>query len=61
MILFLLLFERTSAFTIGYAGVLIGPAMLGFAAELTSLTIAFWLLTLLVAIVPVTAYWVVKK
>jgi len=35
--------------------------MLGFAAELTSLPIAFWLLTLLVAIVPVTAYWVVKK
>jgi len=47
--------------TTAYAGVLIGPAMLGFAAELTSLPIAFWLLTLLVAIVPVTAYWVVKK
>ena len=47
--------------TTAYAGVLIGPAMLGFTADLTSLPIAFWLLTLLVAIVPVTAYWVVKN
>ena len=47
--------------TTAYAGVLIGPAMLGFTADLTSLPIAFWLLTLLVVIVPVTAYWVVKN
>ena len=47
--------------TIAYSGVLVGPVMIGFAADLTSLPIAFWLLTLLVAIVPVTAYWVVKN
>ena len=47
--------------TIAYSGVLVGPVMIGFAADLTSLPIAFWLLALLVAIVPVTAYWVVKN
>ena len=47
--------------TTAYAGVLIGPAMLGFTADLTSLPIAFWLLTLLVAVVPITAYLVVKN
>ena len=47
--------------TIAYSGVLVGPVMIGFAADLTSLPIAFWLLTLLVAVVPITAYLVVKN
>lgn len=44
----------------GYAGVLVGPAMVGFAADLTSLSMAFWLLAGLIALVPATAYWVAK-
>ena len=47
--------------TIAYSGVLVGPVMIGFAADLTSLPIAFWLLTLLVAVVPITAYLVVEN
>ncbi len=49
-----------SVTTTAYAGVLIGPAMIGFAADLTSLPIAFWLLALLIAFVPFTAYLVAK-
>ena len=47
--------------TTGYAGVLIGPAMIGFTADITSLSIAFWLLALLIGFVPLTAYLVAKK
>ncbi|MCO4838282.1 MAG: MFS transporter [Oceanospirillaceae bacterium] len=47
--------------TTGYAGVLIGPAMIGFTADLTSISTAFWLLIGLVALIPVTAYLVVEK
>ena len=50
-----------SVTTTGYAGVLIGPAMIGFTADITSLSIAFWLLALLIGFVPLTAYLVVKK
>ena len=50
-----------SVTTTGYAGVLVGPAMIGFAADITSLSIAFWLLALLIAFVPLTAYLVAKK
>jgi len=46
--------------TTGYAGVLVGPAMVGFAAELTSLPMAFWLLAGLIALVPATAFFVAK-
>jgi hypothetical protein len=49
-----------SVTTTAYAGVLIGPAMIGFAADLTSLPVAFWLLALLIAFVPFTAYLVAK-
>lgn len=49
-----------SVTTIAYSGVLVGPAMIGFAADLTSLPMAFWLLTLLIACVPFTAFVVTK-
>jgi MFS family permease len=38
--------------TVGYAGILVGPALMGFVAEVTGLTAAFGLLALLLAIVP---------
>jgi MFS family permease len=46
--------------TAGYAGVLVGPAMIGFAADIMGLSIAFWWLALLIALVPLSAYLVVK-
>ena len=49
-----------SVTTTAYAGVLIGPAMIGFTADLTSLPVAFWLLALLIAFIPFTAYLVAK-
>lgn len=50
-----------SVTTTGYAGVLLGPAMIGFAAEKTSLPTAFWLLALLMAALPLTAHWVTRR
>lgn len=41
--------------TCGYAGILAGPALIGFAAHLTSLPAAFWLLAGLMALVPLAA------
>ncbi|NDV00864.1 MFS transporter [Pseudoroseicyclus tamaricis] len=41
--------------TAGYAGVLLGPAAIGFVSHATSLPAAFWMLTLLVAVVPLAA------
>lgn len=41
--------------TTGYAGILLGPALVGFAAQATSLATAFWLLAVLLAVVPLTA------
>ncbi|MBL6081130.1 MFS transporter [Belnapia sp. T18] len=38
--------------TIGYAGVLAGPAVIGFVSHVSSLSIAFWLLAGLMALVP---------
>ena len=38
--------------TLGYAGILIGPAAIGFVANAASLPTAFWLLTGLVGLVP---------
>lgn len=46
--------------TTGYAGILLGPALVGFAADATSLTMAFWLLALLMAALPLTARFVIK-
>jgi len=41
--------------TTGYAGILLGPALIGFAAEATSLAVAFALLAILVLSFPLTA------
>ncbi len=49
-----------SVTTTGYAGVLLGPALVGFTADLTSLVMAFWLLAMLMAIIPLTARIVVR-
>ncbi len=50
-----------SVTTTGYAGVLVGPAIIGFVADSTSLSIAFGWLALLVAVVPFTAYLVARS
>jgi MFS family permease len=49
-----------SVTTAGYAGVLMGPALVGFAAEATNLSAAFWLLAVLMTVVPLTARFVVR-
>ncbi|PKR91044.1 MFS transporter [Pleomorphomonas diazotrophica] len=41
--------------TAGYAGVLLGPAGIGFVAKLTSLPASLWMLTALLALVTLTA------
>ncbi|MGJ4942125.1 MFS transporter [Bradyrhizobium sp. HKCCYLS1011] len=41
---------------VGYAGVLLGPAAIGFVAEFTSLQTAFWMLAALLTIVPLSAH-----
>lgn len=44
-----------SVTTTGYAGILLGPALIGFAANISSLSMAFWLLAILMAVIPLTA------
>ncbi len=46
--------------TTGYAGVLLGPALIGFAAHETSLSAAFWILAILMIAVPLTASRIVR-
>jgi len=46
--------------TTGYAGILLGPALIGFAAEATSLVLAFALLAALMAVFPLTARQVTR-
>jgi MFS family permease len=41
--------------TTGYAGILLGPAAMGFVSHATSLPAAFWMLMALTAIVPLCA------
>jgi predicted MFS family arabinose efflux permease len=41
--------------TTGYAGILLGPAAMGFVSHATSLPTAFWMLVALTAIVPLCA------
>lgn len=41
--------------TAGYAGILLGPAMIGFIAQIWSLAAAFWMLAALVAVVALSA------
>ncbi|WP_026793042.1 MFS transporter [Pleomorphomonas oryzae] len=45
----------TAVTTAGYAGVLLGPAGIGFVAKLTSLPASLWMLTALLALVTLTA------
>ncbi len=47
--------------TTGYAGILLGPAIIGFVAGVTSLTTAFWMLVLLMSVVPLCAGRAVGK
>lgn len=47
--------------TTGYAGVLVGPAGVGFVAKHTGLPISFWLLAALLCLVPVCAGIVTRK
>ncbi|MCL4105181.1 UNVERIFIED_CONTAM: hypothetical protein GTU68_018888 [Idotea baltica] len=49
-----------SVTTTGYAGILMGPALIGLTADATSLPTAFWLLALLMAVIPLTARIVVR-
>lgn len=49
-----------SVTTTGYAGVLLGPAMIGFAADAVGLTGAFWLLAALLVAVPLSARQVAR-
>lgn len=44
-----------SVTTFGYAGILLGPAGIGFLAEAIGLTNAFWVLAALLALVPLCA------
>ncbi len=46
---------------IGYMGILMGPAIIGFVAHLTTLSTALLVTGLLLMMVPVTANTVVKK
>ncbi|MCB2018165.1 MAG: MFS transporter [Hydrogenophaga sp.] len=47
--------------TTGYAGVLLGPAAIGFVAQLTSLPVAFALLAGLLGLLPLSAHRVVPS
>ena len=44
--------------TVGYAGILIGPAAIGFVAHASSLPLAFWLLAALLGLVPLISIMV---
>ncbi|WP_298854183.1 MFS transporter [uncultured Ruegeria sp.] len=46
--------------TTGYAGILLGPAMIGFISDASSLSTAFLLLALLILAVPISASWVAR-
>ena len=43
---------------IGYAGILAGPAVIGFVANAVGLPSAFWLLVVLLCLVPLSAHLV---
>lgn len=49
-----------SVTTTGYAGILLGPALVGFAADATNLSMAFWLLALVMTALPLTARFVAR-
>ena len=41
--------------TTGYAGILLGPAVIGFVAKHVGLTMAFWMIPALLILVPLCA------
>jgi predicted MFS family arabinose efflux permease len=47
--------------TVGYSGVLLGPALIGFVAQQIGLPNAFIMLALLLALVPVFSFLITKK
>ncbi|MEO9649624.1 MAG: MFS transporter [Roseobacter sp.] len=49
-----------SVTTSGYAGILLGPALIGMVAQGSSLPTAFWGLAVMMTIVPLTAYKVAR-
>lgn len=53
-------FAVSAVTTAGYAGVLLGPALIGFVAEAVGLSTAFWMLAGLLVLVPVSARTVTR-
>ncbi len=49
-----------SVTTTGYAGILMGPALIGFISGASTLATAFWMLALLMILVPIFARLVAK-
>ncbi|WP_435141112.1 MFS transporter [Pseudopelagicola sp. nBUS_19] len=49
-----------SVTTIGYAGILMGPVLVGVAAKATDLLTAFWLVAFLTALIPLAARFVAR-
>lgn len=47
--------------TLGYAGILVGPAAIGFVAKAVGLPVAFWVLAVLLLLVPANARRVTRK
>ncbi|MEO7470472.1 MAG: MFS transporter [Sphingobium limneticum] len=47
--------------TLGYAGILVGPAAIGFVAKAVGLPVAFWVLAALLLLVPANARHVTRK
>jgi predicted MFS family arabinose efflux permease len=47
--------------TMGYAGILLGPAAIGFVADHVGLTMAFWMIPALLVLVPLCAAAVVPR
>lgn len=47
--------------TAGYAGILLGPAVIGFVAKQIGLTNAFWMLPVLVLLVPLSSRLVTRR
>ncbi|HLA72689.1 MAG TPA: MFS transporter [Steroidobacteraceae bacterium] len=47
--------------TMGYAGILLGPAAIGFVAKIVGLTLAFWMLPALLGLVPLCSQVVAPR
>ncbi|HKE97305.1 MAG TPA: MFS transporter [Povalibacter sp.] len=47
--------------TAGYAGILLGPAIIGFVAKQIGLTNAFWMLPVMVCLVPISSRLVTRR